>query len=330
MKMLTDNKHFNVIGVLGLQGVGKSQIMNHLLGKQSKDYTFALQTENDIVNTKHHTTGIDLKVTSERNILLDSQPLLSASILYDMYRTNHHLPNECSSLENLLELESLQITLFMLSVCNVVVVVNDGNAVDMNMWKLLRTAIMIKNRIPDPSSIRPNESINGILQDHRYKVQIERIQNTNDPQDLYHPDAEFIPNIVFLFNKCTPLATDIENALKFRTTLNRFFNGVPIKSQHHILLPEIIEENQTDESEEINFYMITMDKDIETVMDINISLPHNVYVDNFRFSMVSIPDEAKHNFRKPLTEKEWLWNAGKIWEIIRRSSSILEYNSIIN
>ncbi|ONK56269.1 uncharacterized protein A4U43_C10F5860 [Asparagus officinalis] len=47
---------------------------------------FATQSEETIAMAKHCTAGVELRVSSERLILLDAQPLFSPSVLVDMMR----------------------------------------------------------------------------------------------------------------------------------------------------------------------------------------------------------------------------------------------------
>ena len=102
-KQLSDNTDFTVIGVLGQQGVGKSTIMSLIAGASWRDNSvapavpngdlhelhepvFAPQSIDNLLNAAHQTSGIDLRITSERLLVLDTQPLLSPSVLQDMMR----------------------------------------------------------------------------------------------------------------------------------------------------------------------------------------------------------------------------------------------------
>ena len=98
MGHLSDQTDFTVVGVLGCQGVGKSTLMSLLAGAGFarggsrdaaarniiEDAPFAPQDEETVLNAAHQTTGIDLLVTPERLLLLDTQPLLSPSIMLQL------------------------------------------------------------------------------------------------------------------------------------------------------------------------------------------------------------------------------------------------------
>lgn len=75
----------------------------------------------------HCTTGVDLLVTSNRVILLDTQPMLSASVMDRLVQQENKKfgGTEFASTENAMEIQSLQLAAFLLSVCHVVILVQD-------------------------------------------------------------------------------------------------------------------------------------------------------------------------------------------------------------
>lgn len=81
-EFMTDNTDFIVIGVFGLQNAGKSTIINALakLCPEEEDI-FRVQGFEHQMLAEHCTNGIDIYVNARRFILLDCQPLLSASIM---------------------------------------------------------------------------------------------------------------------------------------------------------------------------------------------------------------------------------------------------------
>jgi len=75
----------------------------------------------------HCTTGVDLLVTSNRVILLDTQPMLSASVMDRLVQQENKkfTGTDFASTENAMEIQSLQLAAFLLSVCHVVILVQD-------------------------------------------------------------------------------------------------------------------------------------------------------------------------------------------------------------
>ena len=122
-QQLSDATDFTVVGVLGQQGVGKSTVMSLLAGASWDDDglrepPFPPQGVEVVLGAAHQTVGVDVMLTPERLLLLDTQPLLSPSVLLEMQRQQPPLPAEAQTYENLLELFSLRLSMLMLSVCH--------------------------------------------------------------------------------------------------------------------------------------------------------------------------------------------------------------------
>lgn len=167
LEYLYDQQDFLVVGCLGAQGVGKSTIMSLFTSDYAPEI-FPIQ------DTSHHesgancTTGVDMFVTKNRVIYLDTQPILSGSTMdysssYEQKKPSADFVNTDTNLE----LQSLQFAAFLFSVCHVIIFVQDW-FVDPNLVRFLQTAEMLK-----PSS------------------------TTNMDQDY----IEYYPHIVFLHNK---------------------------------------------------------------------------------------------------------------------------------
>ncbi|VDK23120.1 unnamed protein product [Taenia asiatica] len=147
-----ENSGFLVVGVIGLQGVGKSSVANlfanRLVEGPPFDSPFPVQTLDSLVEGYPRTTaGVDIYVTQDRIILLDTQPLLDWSLtdLHIQYnlrtqkqqqqRDEHQEVVEVTggsstsgkwSVDGFAEITSLQLVSFLVSVCHVVVCVQDN------------------------------------------------------------------------------------------------------------------------------------------------------------------------------------------------------------
>ncbi|CAG8829107.1 13094_t:CDS:2, partial [Gigaspora rosea] len=71
LKILSDLPGHFVVGVCGPQGVGKSTVISALC--QDPQNTFPTQSIETLNLASHETTGIDVHITPERIILLDTQ-----------------------------------------------------------------------------------------------------------------------------------------------------------------------------------------------------------------------------------------------------------------
>ncbi|CAL8098204.1 unnamed protein product [Calicophoron daubneyi] len=181
--LFVENTGFLVVGVIGLQGSGKSSLLNILANQLPNDASlldgpFAVQSIKNILTNSPETGGIDLYITQDRIILLDTQPLLSFSL------TNYHSQNASSvsgaqmdiapatpgsnstvstltgpgnwSLDVWAELSSIQVVAFLLNVCHVVVVVNnDLSSKSMQLYRLIDRAAGLKPTVYT-LSVMPN------------------------------------------------------------------------------------------------------------------------------------------------------------------------------
>jgi len=319
-KVLSDQTNFTVVGVIGLQGSGKSTILSQLCGYSFKNITdfnnspneensppFQLENEESIMNAKHQTGGIDLCVSPDKLILLDVQPILSSSVLSQMIKneSKYSLSSEVVSFENLHELQSIQLGVFLLSICHVVIVVQDY-VTDLNLWHYLRTIEMLKFSIPDVSTIASWNENQGI-------------------------ENEYYPECVFVFNKLsekhfTPMHT---NGL--RNLLDRVCPPNLKTKEQFIPLPNEKEkkiENSKNEEKHANFFLLPVNEQLYEKSD-------QINIFNDRYSLLSsqltkkILSLKRKNFQRNITEREWLRCAAKAWDVVRKSSFINEYNKTL-
>ncbi|XP_020230144.1 protein SMG9 [Cajanus cajan] len=159
LPFLTENTDFTVVGVIGPPGVGKSTIMNELYGFDSTSPgmlpPFAIQSEETRAMARHCSTGIEPRISTERIILLDTQPVFSASVLTEMMKpdgssTISVLSGETLSAELAHELMGIQLAVLLASICHILLVVSEG-VHDDNMWHLMLTVDLLKHGISDPS-----------------------------------------------------------------------------------------------------------------------------------------------------------------------------------
>lgn len=192
-EFLTEQTDFTVIGVIGLQGSGKSTLLSNLVS-DVKQSIFPAQSEDHILRCAHCTTGVDIYVSSNRLILLDTQPILSPSLMDISVLQRKTAPiydtpgvNKSSAEYASLEIHSLQLSSFIFSVCHVVLFVQDW-FLDPNLIRFIQATEMLK-----PSNI------------------------TNRPEEYY----EYFPEGVFVHNKVPGsdfLKHNIEEIQEFYST----------------------------------------------------------------------------------------------------------------
>ncbi|XP_054106585.1 nonsense-mediated mRNA decay factor SMG9 isoform X4 [Callithrix jacchus] len=129
IEYLLDQTDVLVVGVLGLQGTGKSMVMSLLSANTPEEdqraYVFRAQSAEMKERGGNQTSGIDFFITQERIVFLDTQPILSPSILDHLINNDRKLPPEYNLPHTYVEMQSLQIAAFLFTVCHVVIVVQD-------------------------------------------------------------------------------------------------------------------------------------------------------------------------------------------------------------
>ncbi|XP_014117889.1 PREDICTED: protein SMG9 [Pseudopodoces humilis] len=143
-----------VVGALGLQGTGKSTVLSLLAGNQPEEdprsFVFRPQPPELRERGGAQTGGIDLFVTQERVLFLDTQPILSPAHLDHLINNDRKLPPEFALPHAYVETQSLQIAAFLFTVCHVVLLVQDWFT-DLGLYRFLQTAEMVKPPTPSPS-----------------------------------------------------------------------------------------------------------------------------------------------------------------------------------
>merc|ERR1712181_167091 len=296
-EFMTDNQDFLVIGVCGLQNVGKSTLMNALARVNPTaegEEVFRVQNFEHQMLAEHCTNGVDVFVTNRRIILLDCQPLLSASVMDRTIQLEKKYSSEFSSTENTVEVHSLQQLGFLLSVCHSLLLVQDW-ATDMNLIRLLLAAEMLKPLSP---------SMGG------------------DERGV----TEHFPHLVIVQNKAE--FTDMEPSRTLQ--LEEFYSTLLSKSQLQWngngskaagardsgLKPHLV-------------YVTDMEGEREEVLSKRHS-PDKSYEECLRELRRKVFGLEKGNLTTAkLSEKGWVSLASKTWDAIRNSPFYMEYSRLL-
>lgn len=153
---------FKVISVLGSQSSGKSRLLNLIAGKDcfkthesfSNNGRGSLDDNGPCDLLDSVTKGVDFMITPERLFLLDSQALLSPSILDELIvnsnisiNSNDHVSNEA----DLLYVSSLQLVTFLMAVSDCLIITSDY-IVDIDLLKLFSMALKLLSSISPATS----------------------------------------------------------------------------------------------------------------------------------------------------------------------------------
>ncbi|KAF9151089.1 smg-9, nonsense mediated mRNA decay factor [Linnemannia schmuckeri] len=109
--------HF-VVGILGSQGVGKSSLLSSFCPAPLASAAFPKQPSQMAAVAGYQTSGIDMYITPERMILLDTEPIFCLSNLENALR-NERVADGIP-IDIWLDQQALVLATFLISVCNVV------------------------------------------------------------------------------------------------------------------------------------------------------------------------------------------------------------------
>lgn len=133
----------NIVSVIGLQGAGKSNLMNSLAERVIFPTHRSIKEVKNFASLRHVTRGVDILATYDR-ILLDSQPMLSASSLDNIYNqltpTNRKFIH-CDPLTQNYMI-SLKLATFLIAISDFVIIVSKWN-IDVHLLKLIATALLM-------------------------------------------------------------------------------------------------------------------------------------------------------------------------------------------
>ncbi|XP_052242507.1 nonsense-mediated mRNA decay factor SMG9-like isoform X2 [Dreissena polymorpha] len=313
---LLEQTDFLVVGVVGLQGSGKSTVLSLLAGNTEADplrnYIFPAQTREVREECGHMTNGIDIHVTSQRVIFLDTQPLLSASVLDQLINNDKKIPPEFTTSENFAEIQCLQHVMFLLTVCNVILVVQDWFT-DTALLDFLKTAEMLKPSTP------PSPGHDGT--------------STADDQ----PD--FFPHVVFLQNKAKREDFTVENFTAMQKTLSTVLGNSKLKMKGDVAMTtgrQSFSLNPAFVKSELNMFLLprfdankreSTDQLQPQVREYQGHPSFQTLINSLRGQILSMPREQQTH--TTLTEKNWFHYAARMWDSIKKSQILADYNRLL-
>ena len=352
-QQLSDATDFTVIGVLGAQGVGKSTIMSLLAGApwagdggsaNLHEPPFAQQPPDVVLQAAHQTSGIDLYVTGERLLLLDTQPLLSPSILLELQRRETSLPSEAQTHENLLELQAVRLAMLLLSTCHVVVCVHDVQLDPLGL-RTLRLAQLLRHRLPDLSSLAlatpPAAAVAATMSSADAERQAEAAATV----------VEYSPRLAFVFNRMPPAAFVPGQQANLQTVLRRLFPPTVLAEAQSVVASA---RGATGEGGgggvgggsggggDADAATAAADDDDETLLLMlpeadalgigggglgsQMSGAHLGFRSEAEAARDALLAQPRTPFARSLSERDWLRGVGRMWELIKRSALLADYN----
>ncbi|XP_076350396.1 nonsense-mediated mRNA decay factor SMG9 isoform X1 [Tachypleus tridentatus] len=306
MEFLVDQTNFYVVGILGLQGSGKSTVMSLLagqLGEIGGRQLFKPETRELREKGEHCTSGVDIYVTSERMILLDTQPLLSASVMDHMIQFEKKIPcgTDYRATEIALQIQSLQIAAFLLTVCHTVILVQDWFT-DPNLLRFIQSAEMLKPATPT---------------------------NPHDLSASIEDTTDYYPHLVFLQNKCRQGDFSPSTVCEMEELLSNVFQNSKLKSTGSVLMEFIPIRCESLHMDVANLFLLPERETEETgVLPSYRGHPgFNSLGKSLTQQIMSVPRSSLTH--TALSEKNWFHYAARMWEAVKKSSLFLEYGRLL-
>lgn len=324
LPFLTENTDFTVVGVIGPTGVGKSTIMNELYGFDASSPgmlpPFAIQSNDTRAMARHCTVGIEPRISAERIILLDTQPIFSPSVLAEIMRpdgssTISVLSGESVSAELAHELMSIQLGVLLASICHIVLVVSEG-VHDHNMWQLMLTVDLLKHGIPEPSSILPSHS------------QSSSWGPEKENKDNIHKNEEYMAAPVFVHTKLhdeevSPrVFSQLRKAISHYFSISSFMRDKYRDMTKDLPLDSVASGSQCDKSDSAWPDLFVISRKNKDDSPISQYESHISALWKLRDQVLSMHGPS---FARTVSERDWLKNSAKIWELVKNSPVIAEY-----
>lgn len=312
--VLKEQNNYVVVGVLGTQSTGKSTLLSHLAGipKKSKNRKMFEAPFLDHP-TSHSTQGVDMHVTHERIILLDSQAMFSMSSMA-VLKKKKRFAGEKQFCHDSVDAQSLQLASFFLSVCNVVIVVIDW-FIDDQIVKLLSIAEMLKPKATSNLADVQNPHVVFVLNRASDADWLEVRKMASFLKPLLNNQS--LLRFTGMFKRTE------EDTQKDKKTDTQ----TDILTHNIILLPAF---EATSDSSSIN------NSNNKTPMKSALSfmpgspIDHPSYAQQARYLRNTILSLPKDQMFNKLSEKNWLQYAAKAWDLVRKSSFISDYSRLLS
>nr|CAH7760885.1 unnamed protein product [Callosobruchus chinensis] len=255
---------------------------------------FKIASMDDILIGSNCTQGIDIFVTENRLILLDCQPVGSAAILEDLIKSETKRTNLVSEFippENSGEIQNLQLTAFLMSVCHILLVVQDW-FFDSHIIRSIHSAEMLKPTIPNPED------------------------------EL----SEHYPHLVFVHNKAQLEDFNPSFHYEMHYVYNRLLRDTKLNKSELCLGMNKVFKHFDEDKSLINLFLIP-DVDLTRNDIYSGHPPIEEMVKRFRTEILRATRNPLTHVQ--LSEKTWLTYCSKVWETVRKSPFFVEYTKLM-
>jgi len=182
------------------------------------------------------------------------------------------------------------------------------------MWRLMLTVDLLKHGIPDPSSLtlsHPQSSNLGSDKETK-----EKIQEGGD---------EYMASPVFVHTKVREEVVSPHNSAQLKRALNQYFSSSSFlgskcqNPENEILGSSISQSDNPDSAHPKLFLVPSKNKD---------DSPRAQY-ESYISMLWKLRDQVLSmngpSFSRTVSERDWLKNSAKIWELVKNSPVVAEY-----
>lgn len=193
--------------------------------------------------------------------------------------------------------------MFLASVCNVLLVVSEGIH-DFSVWQLMLTVDLLKHGIPEPSLLNSGNSA------------LEKEVKGN----LLATSEDFSAALVFVHSKLQNQDLSLLNGSLLRKALLQFFHSSSFRINKYGTSSLDSTAKDLGSEQPAVFLLPTREN--------NFQKPKPQFESYFS-AVGKLRDQILsmngHPFGRNISEREWLRNSAKIWELIKKSPTISEY-----
>lgn len=199
--------------------------------------------------------------------------------------------------------------------------VSDG-VHDINMWRLMLTVDLLKHGIPDPSSPTLSHSQTSSLGSE--KESKDKIQEAGEG---------YMAAPVFVHTKLQDQDLSPHNCMQLKKALVQYFRSSSFKltkyqnaaKDHHFSSVSLNYQSNNPDSTLPNLFLIPFKSKDDS--------PRAQY-ESFVSTLWKLRDQvlsmSSPSFARTVSERDWLKNSAKIWELVKNSSIIAEYSRTLH
>eukprot|EP00850_Spirogloea_muscicola_P009138 SM000050S17063 [mRNA] locus=s50:688998:690716:- [translate_table: standard] len=305
-----------------------------------------------------------MQVSPERLILLDTQPVYSASLMSEAVRPDGTAAavGEPFSAEVAQELLSLQLGIFLASVCHILLLVSEG-CNDVVMWQFYRTVDMLRLNRADPSqragrsaaaAAARAKAVQALQQPPPGSGTAQKAPVAEEPDHERARSQDFQPELVFVHTKVQAEDCSLAAMADLQESLNTFFQpfgraahtaktAAPSNgpNQEAVVGKEAAPQRArrsylgsrgksgdpaTNEGRDVGSQHLFV---LPRRGDPNIHLMHQTYETTLRHLTNRVLSRQRCKFAYPMSEREWLKAAAEAWDQVSGSAILADYGRFL-